>query len=437
MTNRQLILLPIIAAILIALSYGVVRFRDDDAEDAHLNQLIAELEGQPTPDDAVAFWEARVAENPDAYIELTNLGDAFVRTARYSGDVGAYERAEEAYRRALERNPDYFPAGNGLVSSLVALHAFDEALAIAEPLAADGRNLVAVALVGDIHAARGEYDLAEQTYGRVEQAGGGAPLLARRSQLAWVRGDVEAAIRLMREATAAADASGDFRENLAWFRYQIGDLEYRAGDLDAAESAFSEALRLQDDAYLALAGLGRVAAARGDLDEAIGLYSRSVAIVPLPDTLTELGDVYAAAGEPENAQEQYDTVLFIGELAELNEAVYNRQLALFYANHDLQLDVALELAQRELAVRRDVYAYDTLAWALYKNGRAGEAANAMQEALRLGTRDPLLLYHAGMIQDALGNRDEARELLRQALEINPVFDVLQAPRARAALERIG
>jgi tetratricopeptide (TPR) repeat protein len=157
----------------------------------------------------------------------------------------------------------------------------------------------------------------------------------------------------------------------------------------------------------------------------------------LPDVLTELGDVFAVAGDAEKAMEQYDTVLFIGELAVANEVVYNRQLALFYANHDRQLPVAVDLAQRELALRRDVYGYDALAWALYKNGRAGEASDAMREALRFGTRDPLLLYHAGMIEDALGNRDAARVLLQQAVEINPAFDVLQAPLARAALERLG
>ena len=47
------------------------------------------------------------------------------------------------------------------------------------------------------------------------------------------------------------------------------------------------------------------------------------------------------------------------------------QLATFYLDHDTKLDVALALARRELDVRRDVYAQDLLAWALYKNGQPG------------------------------------------------------------------
>jgi tetratricopeptide (TPR) repeat protein len=436
MSNRQLLLLPVFAVVLIALTYVFVDRQGNSAE-ANLEQLIAELEGQPSPQDAVAFWESRAAANPNSFIDLTNLGDAHIRNARLTGDVGAYARAEEAYRRALELNPDYYPAGNGRAAALFALHQFDEAMLLAQELAADGRNLTALALIGDIHAARGDYELAEQAYQQVEAAGAEAGLLARRAQLAWVAGDPQRAIRLMREASASADASGDYRENLAWLRVQIGDLAFKSGDLNAAEAAYAEALKIQADSYLALAGMGRVTAARGDLDEAIDFYTRAAAIVPLPDVLAELGDVYATAGDTASARSQYDTVTFIGGLDDVNGVVYNRQLALFYANHDEQLDVALELAKRELTIRHDVYAYDTLAWALYKNGALEDAAEAMREALRFGTRDPLLLYHAGMIEDARGNVGEARALLREAIEINPAFDVLQAAEARAALERLG
>ena len=57
----------------------------------------------------------------------------------------------------------------------------------------------------------------------------------------------------------------------------------------------------------------------------------------------------------------------------------------------------------------------------------------MNEALRLGTRDARLYYHAGMISTALGERKQAAEYLRSALEINPTFDVLGADVARRTL----
>ena len=58
------------------------------------------------------------------------------------------------------------------------------------------------------------------------------------------------------------------------------------------------------------------------------------------------------------------------------------------------------------------------------------------EALRLGTRDARMQYHAGMIQHALGNNREAAGHLQLALEINSSFDVLQAEVARRTLRKV-
>ena len=57
----------------------------------------------------------------------------------------------------------------------------------------------------------------------------------------------------------------------------------------------------------------------------------------------------------------------------------------------------------------------------------------MQQAMKLGTQDALLDYHAGMIAKSLGDTAQARLLLSRALARNPHFDLLQARVARAAL----
>ena len=45
----------------------------------------------------------------------------------------------------------------------------------------------------------------------------------------------------------------------------------------------------------------------------------------------------------------------------------------------------------------------------------------MADALKLGTRDARLLFHAGMIHKAVGGSDRARDYLGQALALNPPF----------------
>jgi Flp pilus assembly protein TadD len=82
-------------------------------------------------------------------------------------------------------------------------------------------------------------------------------------------------------------------------------------------------------------------------------------------------------------------------------------MALFYADHDQRLDEALRIAEEHARERPTVRTMDTLAWALYKNGRAEEALEASKQALRLGTKEAIFYYHAGMIQARLGRRKEA------------------------------
>ena len=95
-------------------------------------------------------------------------------------------------------------------------------------------------------------------------------------------------------------------------------------------------------------------------------------------------------GKSAEARKQYELVEYIGKLSALNKALYNRELAYFYADHDIKPKEGLELAQRELDYRRDIYAYDVMAWNLYKNGKAEEAGEAINNALRLGTKDAKL-----------------------------------------------
>jgi len=225
-------------------------------------------------------------------------------------------------------------------------------------------------------------------------------------------------------------------ENLAWLYYELGEYETQAGDFAAADAAYLAALNTHPGDYRALAALARLRANNGRYAEAIELYQRAIAVVPMPIFIAELGDLYAKTGDQANAQKQYALVEYIGLLGHVNQVLHNRDLALFYADHDMKLTEALDLAQKELEVRHDVYTWDALAWALYKNGKLEDAARASQKAMRFGTRDPLLLFHAGMIAEGQGQREHARTELKQALQINPHFHLVYANEAKQRLAAI-
>ncbi len=79
---------------------------------------------------------------------------------------------------------------------------------------------------------------------------------------------------------------------------------------------------------------------------------------------------------------------------------------------------------------------DALAWALHADGHDADALGYADQAAATGYRSALFSYHRGMILKALGRDAEARQELSTALQINPYFSPLQAPRARAALAQL-
>ena len=389
-----------------------------------------------TTDATVAFWEQRVERDPRDFIALNLLADAYIRRARQRGDVTDYARAEAALLASLEARP----AGNydatvqlGLV--YVTTHRFGEALVLGEQaLALKPGKPFGYALLGDALLALGRYDEAEEAYGTMLGLAPGLASYSRVAHLRELRGDLEGAERAWRDA---AEIQGVARvEDAAWAHAQLGRFSLATGDPDGAERAYDDALARLPGYAPALAGLAAVRAAERDYRAAIALYETALERQPLLEHVIALGDVYAAAGEPERAESQYALVGAIERLYAASGIRTDLLMALYLADHDLRLDDALRQARAAYEARPGIEAADALAWALYKHGRFAEARAYSDEALRLGTRDPLLLFHAGLIREAGGDAESARDALERALALNPRFSVLHADTAAAALERL-
>jgi tetratricopeptide (TPR) repeat protein len=212
--------------------------------------------------------------------------------------------------------------------------------------------------------------------------------------------------------------------------------------VNEAEREFDLALEYFPNYHVALAAKGRVRAEAGDLEGAVPYLRKSIERVPLPDTAIALGDVLAKLGRSDEAARNY-ALAEAAEKAGGSAATYSRQLALLWADRGERLDEAVAIVKRERATRSDIYTCDALAWCLFKAGDLAGAREAMTEALRLGTKDAQLYYHAGMIFEALGDRAEAKRYLTKALETRVsvgsstvAFGVLQTDEAKRALERL-
>jgi tetratricopeptide (TPR) repeat protein len=385
----------------------------------------------------IQTMQSRVQGNPKDPAAYSALGAAFFQRARETGDVEDFQLAEQALNKSLDLNNADFSADaaySTMAEVCMGEHRFSDAITYAQKaLALGSGDLSSFAIVGDANADMGEYERAAVAYSRLDISGDSASQPrnvyvrdSRTSYLKFVSGDTAGAILLMQSAVAAGTEARLPAENLAWLYYELGEYESQAGDVAAANNAYLTALNIHPGDYRALAGLGKLRGNQGRYAEAIKLYQAAIAVVPMPTYVAELGDLYTKAGNQAEASKQYQLVQYIGLLGHINQVLHNRDLALFYADHDMKLDEALALAHKEFEVRHDIYTWDALAWALYKNGKYKEASDAIDNALRPGARDALLFFHAGMIATRVGQNTLAKDRLQQALSINPRFHVIYA-----------
>ncbi len=373
-------------------------------------------------DKVIEYQQADLKRNPKNYYRHTLLANTYLRKARELGDLASYDLAEASARRALALKKDYAPAQASLAVALSARHQFVEAMSLAREVYRknpDEHTLLSV--VGDAQLELGNYEAAEKTYRELQKKEPSFYLHSRRARLAELRGQTNEALKEMRRAVEKEAPNNISKEGMAWFPFRLGEMYFHGGQLDKAAAHLEEALKLNPSYPLALAWLGKVRAGQGKYDEASKLYVRAVGLSADLSMLADLGDLYAKTGKDFLARLSYDKL----EKSAKGKAGFTRELSLFYSNHDRNAADAVELA--------DVYAHDTLAWALCKKGQFKDAAEAMDEALKLGTKDASLFYHAGMIQAGLGDKDKARDWLKKALDLNPHFSLLQAEKARKTL----
>jgi tetratricopeptide (TPR) repeat protein len=438
MSKRKAIFLSLSVVILLASSY-VATARQGSSKDLPDPETIDghTLASVPPVEVAIKTFQNRIKQNPNDAVSYKLLGEQYSRQARETGDVSGFRRAEAALNQSLDILPNYAPTETALASIYYSQHEFSRSLDLAQQVyESNYKNRQARIIMADAYLSLGQYQQAETIYNELGNANVTPPLLARLANLAEIKGDSDRALQLIRRAADETLKSGGTQENAAWYLLRVGDIYFNRGEIQNAGEFYEASLRVFDNYYLAYAGLGKVRAAEGKYDEAIRYYQKAVNIIPQPEFLAALGDLYMVTGQPAQAKIQYDTVEYIGKLAAINKQVYNRQLANFYSDHNVKADEALHLALREFKDRKDIYGYDTAAWAYYKNGKFKEAQDSMGHALALGTQDARLFYHAGMIAHALHNEEQARQYLEQALAINSHFSILFAEEAQKTLQSL-
>ena len=382
---------------------------------------------------AIESLQQTLERVPADHRSWATLGLAYVEQARVSGNPAFYVKAEEAVARSLDVSPEDNAAAHTAAAALdAARHDFDAALERAEAaLAIDPYEPGALAVRVDALTELGRYPEQLRALRVADRRQPGVPVFARYSYAHELRGDLDEADAVLRRGSAGASPA-----DTAFLTTLRADVARRQGDLAAAGRHLRTALT-QSPGYLpALASRARLAVAEGDLTLAVGRWEDVVAQLPLPEYLTELGELHLALGRRAEAREQFSVVEVTIDLLTANGVNADLETALFDADHGSAAD-ALTVARAEWRRRKSIHVADLLAWALHVNGRDREALRLSRQATRLGTEEARLWLHRGRIEAALGMDGAARVHLRRGLAADPGGSPWQADQARAALRRLG
>jgi len=403
------------------------------AQEADSDRLLA-VDAHMKTDERIAAYQKLASSKPDDLHYQNLLAGAYIQKMRETTDFGYIERAEKLVAHTLSAEATNYEALRLRSEIGLERHHFAE-------VAGFSREIIRIApddawnwgTLGDALMELGQYDEAADAYQKMMSLRPNQASYNRASYYRWVMGDAEGAIAIMQRAIEAGSSAP---ENTAWCLVDLGNLYFKTGRMEQAAAAFSEALRTFSGYHPAHAGLARVLQAQGKTAEAIENFKRAQAVVPMPEYAAALAELFERTGQKAAARQQLELLDVVDRMVKANNEKTNRNLALVFADQGRKLDRALELAQAELEVRGDVYTYDALAWALYKNGRYVEAEQAAGKALRFGTPEPAFYFHAGMIASALRKEPEAAKRLQHALALNRHFDPRHAEIAEVTLRTV-
>jgi tetratricopeptide (TPR) repeat protein len=372
---------------------------------------------------------AKLRRDPNDRKSRLLLAQAFMQEGRITGNHQYYDAAAmDLLTEVLRQEPENFEALCCQAALNLTEHHFSEGLALAEKARALNPNSGFVyGLLTDAHVELGHYPEAVQMADRMNQVRPDLGAYSRVSYLREVHGDVPGAIEAMRVAVQAGVPG---LEQTEWSRVQLGHLYEVSGDLPRAEQCYLEAQAARPGYAYALAGLGRVAAARKEYPVAINYLQQARSAVKDYAFTDELVDVYRLAGQPAEAtkmaQESVNMLKAAAEAADGAEQMghhTDRELA-YACLKTGELNQALEHAEKEYKRRPDnIDVNETMAWVHYKRGEYAEAQKYMTVARRTNSQNPVLLGRAGLILTKTGRVAEGQALITKALATAPYLDM--------------
>ncbi len=370
----------------------------------------------------------KLEKNPQDTKSMLLLAKEYMQEARVTGNFSYYNTASlDLADKVLALDPTNLDAVCYKAMALLSQHRFAEGRRVAmDGLKMNPYNSFIYGLLVDANVEMGDYDEAVRMSDKMNQVRPDLRSYSRVSYLREIFGDPNGAIEAV---NMAVEAGYPGREDTEWARMVLGHLYEDTNRPDLALEQYNISLSHYPNYPFALAGIGRIMRYNKDYSKAIEYFESARDIVSDGSFFAELTDLYRLNGQPEKAEECARATL--NAMLADNAAANRNQNEGHYADYELanlylklgEPDKAYEHARKEYDRRpQNIDANETLAWVLYKQGKADEAERYAREALRTRSQKPERLVKMGLILSVAGHRTDGDPLIDKGMELKPYMD---------------
>lgn len=341
------------------------------------------------------YFETAYADNLDEVVY--DLARHFSRTKEYKKctdySIRAGEKAEGSY--AIEQALEFYRR------ALAALSYLDKTYASA-------KNRDLLERIGDIQAVMGNYDEAIGNFHKAkdssEDGESKARMLRKSANLLTSNGDFDKSLDLTGEARKVLEDESSLE--LGRIMHGDGMTYLRKGEFDRAMKLFNEALDVftseprteGKDIAIVLNGIGNVHKTRGELNDALPVYMRSL-------------EMFERIGSPK------EIALLLGNVAGVLTGMGKLDEALEYFNQ------SLEMRERIGDILGIAQTQNNLGVTYQDKGELDKAlehfGNGLEIAEKLGSKVgiSIILYNTGNLYYLKGELDRALDIYKRCLDI--------------------
>ncbi|HKR06582.1 MAG TPA: tetratricopeptide repeat protein, partial [Bacteroidia bacterium] len=356
---------------------------------------------------AIQTLLVEIKKHPGNIKAKLSLALAYINESRASGNHAYYDGAAMALLdEVLKKDENNFEALCAKATLLLSQHHFSEGLKAGEKLVElNSYSAYAYGVMTDAYVELGNYNEAIKMADKMVSLRPDIRSYSRISYLREIFGDNQGAIEAMKMAVTAGIPGAEQTE---WSRINLGKLYENTGKLKDAETTYRKALFYRPQYAYAYAGLGRIEKMKLNYKEAENYFLNAKASMKDFSFSEELSDLYRYTKQHDKSSVELKECL-----DELGANVQDESESFHghYADSELAM-VYLKAYNYTLALKHALTEYNrrpnnidinrTLAWVYYRRGNFEKADKHINKAMQTNSKNPELLYEAGLIKSSAG-----------------------------------